>query len=213
MSDEKIAVSSSPGLSKEQKVGFILLLIFAVISVSLGILQIRNTLYGPFALNKRVPVSVKDEVNSIDALRYRDTDNDGLNDFDELYVYGTSPYLFDTFSYGMSDKEVVAKSLPLCPKGDCASVVSPTSPTTGGGPANVLVTQPNPGTPPPDLAQALRDPAQIRQMLGAAGMDKAILNKISDAELAKMVNDILNSSSTLGNLPNLGGFSATGTRK
>ena len=112
-----------PGsLSNEQKIGFSLLLVFALLSVGLGTLHIRNTMYAPLALNNAPPINLKDQVNTVDALRYRDTDYDGLTDFDELYVYDTSPYLYDTFSYGLSDKEVVARGLPLCPKGqDCGT--------------------------------------------------------------------------------------------
>ena len=96
-------------LSKEQKIGVILLSVFSVFAIGLGILQIRNTMYAPFALNKQIPNLVRDDIVSNEALMYRDTDKDGLNDFDELYVYATSAYLADTDSDGISDKAEVDK--------------------------------------------------------------------------------------------------------
>ncbi|KKQ80374.1 MAG: Ig domain-containing protein [Parcubacteria group bacterium GW2011_GWC2_38_7] len=51
-------------------------------------------------------------------LKQRDTDEDGINDFDELYIYQTSPYLSDSDSDGTSDlDEIKAQEDPNCPKG------------------------------------------------------------------------------------------------
>ena len=86
------------GLTKQQKMGVFMLSLFAVFAVGLGVLKIRNTLYAPFALNSDVPYATKEEIDTNEGLMYRDTDKDGLNDFDELYVYVTSPYLKDTDS-------------------------------------------------------------------------------------------------------------------
>src|SRR6266404_1570843 len=96
------------GLSKEQKIGVILLSVFSVFAIGLGILQIRNTMYAPFALSTKIPPLVRDDINSDQALMFRDTDHDGLNDFDELNVYHTSPYLADTDSDGIPDNVEVA---------------------------------------------------------------------------------------------------------
>ena len=192
-------------LSREQKLGFALMFIFAVLSVGLGVLQLRNTLYGPLALNSQPPVNLKDQVNTIDALRYRDTDHDGLNDFDELYVYGTSPYLYDTFGYGLSDKEVIAKGLPLCPKGqDCASPI-----TTGGAVATAnasttaIALQGNLGAAPPNLMDVLQDTKQVRALLLGAGMDPAVLQKISDNQLQQVVAQIMANTTTVATLERL----------
>src|SRR3989344_6736912 len=123
------------GLSKEQKIGVILLSIFSVFAIGLGILQIRNTMYAPFALNKKIPPLVRDDINTEEALMYRDTDKDGLNDFDESYVYLTSRYLADTDSDGLSDKAEVDKGTdPLCPEGQTcaeAGVNGDTLPNSG----------------------------------------------------------------------------------
>ena len=107
MPDEQPAGEEKRGLTAEQKIGFVLLLIFAALGLTLGFLQIRNTMLAPFALNSNIPASIKDKINDVDSLRFRDTDSDGLSDYDEVYTYGTSVYLFDTFGYGKSDKQEV----------------------------------------------------------------------------------------------------------
>lgn len=214
MPDEASQSPSPPGLTKEQKTGLGLLFVFGILSIGLGVLQIRNTMYAPFALSSATPPDLKDQVNTVDALRYRDTDHDGLSDFDELYVYGTSPYLYDTFSYGMSDKDVVAKGLPRCPKGqDCGSVIANNStvPTVSAtATASALVPIDAPGTPPPDLSAILSDPAQIRQLLIDGGMDKIALSKISDKDLLKSVQEILRTTTPFSGVPSLENFGVKG---
>ena len=183
------------GLQKGQKIGVVLLSIFSVFAVGLGLLQIRNTMYAPFALNNGVPYTTKEDINTNDALIYRDTDKDGLNDFDELYVYITSPYLADTDSDGTSDKAEVDKGTdPLCPQGqNCNSPI-----LTGEGLVSVSVssTLSEPVPTGQDLTESLSSPAEIRKMLLSNGFDQKLLDQTSDADLMSMVKEILNSTST-----------------
>lgn len=187
----------SIGLTKEQKTGFVLLLIFAILGLTLGFLQIRNTMLAPFALNNDVPVSLRDEINDVDALRYRDTDNDGLTDYNELYMNGTSPYLFDTYGYGFSDKEVIERGLALCANAgkNCANEETPMVSSTL--PSGDNITQ-EAISAIDDYDKLLNDPAEIRKMLIKSGMEKDLLDKISDAEILSLVNQLM-TSSTLEN--------------
>lgn len=206
MAGERGEETSPQGLSKEQKTGFVLLFIFALISVALGLLQIRNTLYGHFALKDTVPASYKDAVTGIDSLRYRDTDSDGLNDFDELYVYTTSPYLSDTDSDGIADKqEIDRNSDPLCPTGrDCTNPVISGEGVLSTAVVSTSVASATVPPKPPDVLQILRDPKQLRPLLVEAGMKKDLLDTISDANLLTMVNQLLQSTSTVAkNLLNI----------
>ena len=186
------------GLSKEQKIGVILLSIFSVFAIGLGILQIRNTMYAPFALNKKIPPLLRDDINTEEALMYRDTDKDGLNDFDESYVYLTSRYLADTDSDGLSDKAEVDKGTdPLCPEGQTcaeAGVNGDTLPNSGVIPSATSTLGPAPS--PQDLEKLLSDPAATRAMLLASGFDKKILDATSDADLMQMVKEILSATNT-----------------
>lgn len=186
-------------LTKEQKIGIILLSVFALLAIGLGALQIRNTMYGPFALNNEIPASIKDQVNSPDALHYRDTDLDGINDFDELYIFSTSPYLADTDSDGINDKtEIDQGKNPTCAEGkQCSGVVL----DAGVLPTTDTSTVPNqdPGVPPTDLNQMLSDPSQIRTMLKNAGVDEKIMDQFSDKDLINAVQEMMGSTSIMTN--------------
>ena len=97
------------------KFGFI---VFAVLAVVFGFIKINQTIKlsfpaGPDDLN----LSSEQELDNI-KLRVTDTDEDGLYDWDELNIFGTSPYLADTDSDGISDSEEIELGEdPNCPKG------------------------------------------------------------------------------------------------
>lgn len=174
-------------LSNEQKISFVLLIIFSVLVIVLGCLQIRNTLYKSFALDSSIPLDINSQVKNIDALKYRDTDGDSLSDYDELYVYSTSPYITDTDSDGIADgQEVKNKTNPNCKEGsscdysltsqDTANTSLDSSPTiTIGGVTFSGDTA--------DLGQIFSDPQKIRILLKESGMAEEAVNAFSDEEL------------------------------
>lgn len=132
-------------LHHTQKVGFALLVVFAVCVMVLGVLQFRTIIYGSVAYK---PVQVDRDVSAInrlyedDATRLQliDTDQDGINDFEELNFYNTSPYLVDTDSDGMSDKaEIDQGTDPICPQGGDCELFNP-----GGVTDSAEVTLENP---------------------------------------------------------------------
>lgn len=196
MVDEPSLDSSRARFSKEQKIGLGLLLVFSVMSIGLGALQIRNRLYKPFALNSNVPGGLKEEINTIEALRYRDTDFDELNDFDETYVHGTSVYLADSDSDGLSDKsEVMQGTNPLCAKNkDCEAEELSASEFTG------QIASSSYGVDeqylPADITKSLQDPAYIRKLLAQNGLSKQLLDTMSDKQIIAMVNQVLQTTVT-----------------
>lgn len=110
---------SKSGLDSTQKTGFVLLLVFGVLAIGLGFLQMRNTIYNPFtsrlAQENLSGNSLFDEETRLQSI---DTDHDGISDWEELNFYETSPYLPDTDSDGIEDKkEIDLGEDPLCPKG------------------------------------------------------------------------------------------------
>lgn len=206
------------GLTKEQRIGLVLLSSFAIMAVGLGILQLRNTLYEPFALNSSVPTTIKTDINSPEALQLRDTDRDGISDFDEMYVYSTSAYLADSDSDGIADKiEIDSGSDPLCAVGkDCSAMVeNPDAALVRNTTSSLKITGNSAeisaiGEKPVDLEQALQDPKQVRQMLLTSGMDAKILKAVSDADLMKLVNQAMAISNTsTNNAVNLNNVVAT----
>lgn len=197
---------SKNSLTKEQKTGFVLLLIFGILAVGLGFLQMRNTIYGPFVIrlsdkadtDKQEASLLNDEAR----LQSIDTDQDGLNDFEELNFYETSPYLADTDSDGLNDKvEIEKNGNPLCPEGENCEMNEPEAIISTTTPAIVLPefsadllgAENNTGLQElADLQKVLSDPAQIRQLFLSTGKISADdLSKISDAELMKMVGEIV----------------------
>jgi hypothetical protein len=101
------------------KVGFVALLFFAVFTVGLGFMQMRNTIYGPFIIHPRAEgESISAYFGSQEDLTKKDTDRDGLSDYEELEFHLTSPYLADTDSDGVSDRDEIAQGTdPLCSAG------------------------------------------------------------------------------------------------
>ena len=187
--------NDSQKLSLERKAGLVMLIIIAVMAVGLGVMQIRNTMYAPFALNSEAPSGLSEVVNDVESLKFRDTDKDGLSDYDEMFTYHTSRYLADTDSDGQSDRdEVLAGIDPLCPQGnDCAGPLAnsgyvPVSTST----AAMIINGPS-STPAalPNMQAILSDPKQLRDMLLQSGVDKSALDKISDKELLQAAADWL----------------------
>jgi len=59
----------------------------------------------------------------IAALKEKDTDGDGLSNYDELFTYGSSPYLFSSAGDEVSDGEKIRNGQnPNCPKGQSCDV-------------------------------------------------------------------------------------------
>ncbi|MFA7653897.1 MAG: hypothetical protein WCX97_02535 [Candidatus Magasanikbacteria bacterium] len=207
MDDEKSPGQPNQGLSREQKVGFTLLLIFAIVAVGLGIIQIRNTMYQPFTLGSGVPSEVGEEINGVETLAYRDTDLDGLSDFDELYVYETSPYLADTDSDGITDQqEIQIGESPLCPHGRfCGTQVASTY-DSGTASTSLSYTQLSNYQTDYDFTQEMKtaqeaffnqlksNPTEVRQLLIQQGMSADEVNMVSDEDLKALVDAAINSS-------------------
>lgn len=207
-------------LSKEQKTGFVLLFIFAILVIGLGFLQLRNTIYNPFAIDFTV-YEEEGMVNDIEGrLKNLDTDYDGLLDWDELNIYNTSPYLEDTDSDGIEDKVEIEKGLdPLCPQGDdcqqdieAPGINTNTSSTINSTTTESLIG----GSPLLDGVQdtyevvedsgiiadeetgqstytaALTDPRILRQLLLATGqISEEQLNAIDDETLLRVSENLL----------------------
>jgi len=207
-------IPSRPPLGRGQKISAVILGIFAVAVIGMWFAQFRKNILSPL----RSPVasgnlSAQEAPNSDDALRGKDTDNDGLSDWDELNLYKTSPYLEDTDSDGISDQvEISGGKDPNCPEGqNCYGIqptkdgntAAPTGNNTGGnvennlnnlsGQLNQLKVDSNTNSTE-ELQKVLKgetDAASLRKMLLNAGMDKAMLDKISDENLMKTYQETL----------------------
>jgi len=208
--------------SKNQKIAAAVLAIFAVFIIILWLVQLKMTISQPFVYQggSQDQSANTSTQNSDEALKSKDTDGDGLSDYDELYVYHTSPYLADSDSDGISDGEEVRRGTdPNCPEGrNCTSsgivngdqsVVQPGQATQDNSALNNLLNQfgvtPQPATSTApanpsntgntsasSIMPSNMDAATLRQLLINAGMDKNVLDQISDQDLMNSYQQMLN---------------------
>lgn len=163
---------------KEDRKILITFTVFAVFILAFGFFRLRESIVGPFRLSKIATAQLTEE-DLYQILSQRDTDGDGLSDWEEIFIYGTSPFLVDTDGDGFTDyEEVMAGSDPLDPEST---------------PLN-----PHPERPRPiyrvaestdqEIDQNVYDfsPENIRNVLIDVGVDKKILDNIDDETLKKL---------------------------
>jgi len=210
-----------PELGKEQKVGLFFVIICGVGAAILGVFYVWNHMASPFIITYTGPQLLTGDSATSAAIakeKATDTDLDGLSDYDEKNVYGTSPYLSDTDSDGIDDKtEVTTGTDPLCKQGTtCTSGVADSGafvPTTTAG--TFLDAVPDPGAAPvppsgvggdstlsanavsgtltaADIEKLKALPVdQIRTMLISSGADEATITAMTDADVKSAYLDLL----------------------
>lgn len=150
--------------------------VIAVVAIIFGVVRLYHSLQEPFA--GKVSLAnlnlSPEQVESIEQLKERDTDNDTLSDYDELYRYNTSPYLSDSDSDGANDaEEIAANSDPNCPSGkDCSAFGSGTAANS-------------------NTSGAALSAEELRRTLEAAGAPQYILNNTSDADLLALYQQLV----------------------
>lgn len=101
----------------------LLLIYFQVIyrinsAVDLSKLKAPESLKQQFDLQDKLLEALNSQIALTDDLKTKDTDKDGLSDYNEFKIYKTSPYLADSDSDAISDKDEVTNGTdPLCPSG------------------------------------------------------------------------------------------------
>jgi hypothetical protein len=204
-------------LEKNQKIPLLALSVFAMAMIILWSVQLKNSLSEPFKYKGEATTdtSVTDDsqANEEEALKSKDTDGDSLSDWDELNLYKTSPYLEDSDSDGFKDKaEIDAGKDPNCPAGrNCGvqagqSNIASSSAASGAGSQSELdalnkmfdsAAAKSENILPPDekaLLEGGADAASLRKVLLDSGMDKKVLDQISDADLIKTYKESVQGS-------------------
>ena len=194
-------------LGKNQKIAVAILGVLAVIVIIAWMAQLKKSINGPFSYN---PTETTKSTTTCEgpecqeSLKTKDTDGDGLTDWDELNIYGTSPYLEDSDSDGIPDKEEIeAGADPNCPAGrDCSALANISSESSEEASSAELDL--NLGSTGEELTSDQEkilqdilagqvDASALREMLLGAGMDKDLLNQISDEDLLASYKEVLKS--------------------
>ncbi|MFH0854311.1 MAG: hypothetical protein V1891_02360 [bacterium] len=185
------------GKMKQQKIIFFSFLGFGIIALVLAIIQLRYSLKSPFYENALTSIkgdkTKARQNNDIFLTQNIDTDKDELTDYDELYVYETSPYLADSDSDGYNDKiELDSHNNPNCPyNGNCALFLDDGFSASSTASA-IEEMYPSLMT---DQSFAESDISLLRNMLIQQGISPELLNKISDEDLIREYASIMNGNS------------------
>lgn len=111
-------------------------------------------------------------VAQLDKLKKLDTDGDGLSDYDELFTYKSSPYLWSSAGDGISDGDKIKRGLdPNCPVNKVC---------------NQLAINPGPLDQNGQLT-----PAYLRQALRASGVPASTLDTMTDAEITSIYQQVI----------------------
>lgn len=187
-------------IKRNEKIAFVSILILSIVFISLSFYQLGNALNVPYAKGPNNPVVAADKTEDStapeelsaeekSALRAKDSDEDTISDFDEIFVYKTSAYLTDSDSDGISDPdEIKAGEDPNCPKGqECFRIDAET------------IDSINAATPATtsDTASDV-DVAKLRQLLIQSGKyTKEQVDAVDDAALLKVYQETMKANPDL----------------
>ena len=190
-------------LPRPQKVAVIGLSIAAVGILGIWLWQSNSRINSPFrpsdAEIAQAEKTAADKAVADAAAKTKDTDGDGLSDYDEINVYHTSPYLEDTDGDGVSDGvEVKLRTDPLCNEktSNCGFL----SANPGATSTTTVATS---TTPAENVDQTLLikalsgqgDADTMRQILIQGGANADQVKLLSDADLMSMYADVLKAQS------------------
>jgi hypothetical protein len=187
-------------LSREQKAGLMFVIVCGFGALILGGQYLWTHMASPFVITytgPRLLTGAEQDSAEIAAQKKADTDADGVNDYDEVSIYKTSPYLNDSDSDGLFDgAEISAGQDPLCATGEtCASGEADNVVLPGG--SDELDAE---GAELQARAQALENAmkeiatlpaAEIRTLLIDSGGDAAAVNAMTDDEVITLYQQIL----------------------
>ena len=174
------------GLDRNRKIAVAVLGLVAFVLIIFWSKNLQFQLNDPFTYKGGDDEEVAVDDDSDMALRLKDTDNDGLNDYDELNVYMTSPYLDDTDSDGFKDgEEITNGNNPNCAAGAECEVVDPLEGATSSGEgvdasvtamADILSNVDMSSVPAEEIKA-------IREVFLESGYEKAKLDSLTDEQV------------------------------
>lgn len=199
-------------LNREQKTGFGMVVGFGALALVFGAFYLWKHVASPFVVSYVGPEFLtgdEQRKKEMETLQKEDTDGDGLNDYAELYLYRTSPYISDSDSDGVGDQsEIENGEDPNCAVGaPCGAAQDTVNPTTlkdtfvedaadsvgasveAGAPETIT---PNAQNIASLLAGMTGD--ELRKLLIDAGGDAASVNALTDEQLRAALSQALQSA-------------------
>jgi hypothetical protein len=222
MDEDRIVIGhGQPTLSKEQKVGLSFVVLCGLGAMILGGLYLWRHVASPFSISYTGPQLLlrAEEKSAKEELEKKtDTDGDQISDYDEKNVYGTSPYIADTDSDGVSDSmEITNGQDPNCAKGKtCDSILQDENAFRDAGTSGTFVDVEAPVEPqmPSELGgndtspsveaakNGLLDPeaiaklqnlstAEVRALLISSGADPDSVAALSEDDVRALYQELL----------------------
>lgn len=177
---------------------------FGVLALAFGPFYLWKHIASPFVISYVGPKFLTGddaEQEKMEALKKEDTDSDSIDDYRELYVYKTSPYLKDSDSDGTEDNIEIAQGQdPNCaPSMPCATLAQDavTPETLQGTFAEDVAVEAGastaPAATPADVATAFAQMTveELRKILVDAGGDPAQINALTEEELRAVLTAAL----------------------
>ncbi len=190
-SDKEIISFNSWPLKEKVVSGIILILAF--FALFLGYFQISRIIdnsliaFRDFGEQEHADSSGRDgsdQLAYLNQLKEKDTDQDGLSDYQELYIYQTSPYLSDSDSDGFSDRQEIEGGYdPNCPGEENCSFSRPDNGEAAVFSAGGVET-------PSSFGGTETTVAELREILIAAGIPQEQLDQLSDQELLEIYAEV-----------------------
>lgn len=180
----------------KKKIFFLVLLSLAV--VSFGCWYVYQNIFGSVAYKqpdwlKNQLTNEEAQTQTIAELKAKDTDQDGLTDYEEIYLYHTSIFLPDTDSDGYTDaEEVKSGNDPLCPSGQDCSLLQLITPNTKL--ADVI----NEIKVDSDVTLQQAALTDFRKVLVESGIPQAEIDKLTDQDLMDLYQ-VMESNFTVSN--------------
>lgn len=132
----------------------------------------------PEFIQKQILEQNQNQAQGIEDLKTKDTDSDGLTDFQEIYQFNTSIFLADTDSDGYADlEEANSGNDPLCPTGQDCNLLALITPKTN------LATVVQEVALDPNLTIEQAAFREFRQFLLANGMTQTEVDSLTDDDL------------------------------
>ncbi len=206
----ELAQPSRKIFNGQQKAGYTVVICCGALAVVLGFLYLGRHLNAPFQITytgDRVLTSDQQEAEQMKTQKAADTDGDTINDYDELYVYKSSPYLTDSDSDGVSDDlEINSGSDPSCATGEsCQNTLDDVNNDTGfiSDFADQAAAQTAASAAEIDkmkLTLSQVTPAEIRAMLVESGAVQAEVDAMTDGDVTALYQQIIGQLETSGQL-------------